>query len=97
MYVCVPVQLRQRVALCQGQLILLPLKVKDLIPVKFTPIADRDTKTATIVKQVSQEREGERERELGNSIPCAVLKPTYVCVCVSTNAMICFCGDVMMI
>ena len=52
---------RQRVALYRGQLTLLPLKVKDLIPVKFTPIADRDTKTATIVKQVSQEREGERE------------------------------------
>ena len=35
---------------------------------KFTPIADRDTKTATIVKQVRErigrEREGgERERE----------------------------------
>ena len=54
---------QQRVALCRGQLTLLPLKVNDLIPVKFTPIADRDTKTATIVKQVSQEREGERERE----------------------------------
>ena len=52
---------RQRVALCRGQLTLLPLKVKDLIPVKFTPIADRDTKTATIVKQVSQERGRERE------------------------------------
>jgi len=28
------------------------LRVKDLLPVKFTPIADRDTKTALIVKQV---------------------------------------------
>ena len=37
-----------------------PLKVKDLIAVKFTPIADGDTKTATIVKQV-RERIG-RER-----------------------------------
>ena len=41
-----------------------------MIAVKFTPIADRDAKTATIVKQVSQrergegeERERERERE----------------------------------
>ena len=53
-----------------------PLKVKDLITVKFTPIADRDTKTATIVKQVRErggrerKREGERgggkwEREMG--------------------------------
>ena len=40
-----------------------PLKVKDLIAVKFTPIADRDTKTATIVKQV-RERIG-RERGTG--------------------------------
>ena len=41
-----------------------PLKVKDLIAVKFTPIADRDTKTATIVKQV-RERIGGSGRERG--------------------------------
>ena len=34
-----------------------------MIAVKFTPIADRDAKTATIVKQVSQRERGERERE----------------------------------
>ena len=29
-----------------------PLKLKDLIPVKFTPIADRDKKTSVIAKKV---------------------------------------------
>jgi len=29
-----------------------PLKLKDLIPVKFTPIADRDKKTSLIAKEV---------------------------------------------
>ena len=40
-----------------------------MIAVKFTPIADRDTKTATIVKQVREsigrKRGREREGEVG--------------------------------
>ena len=52
-----------------------PIKMKDLIPVKFT----RADKTKSL--------ESTRERykcpisadTLGNNIPCALLKPTSVC------------------
>jgi nitric oxide synthase-interacting protein len=49
-----------------------PLRYKDLIPIKFTPINDRDnrsviTKDARFVCAVSND-------VLGNSVPCVVLK-----------------------
>ena len=45
------------------------------MPVKFTLIADRDTKTAVIVKEARYMCAVTRDT-LGNSIPCAVLKPS---------------------
>lgn len=51
------------------------LRVKDLIPVKFTPVLDRDHKTAAIVKQARYMCPVTRDL-LGNSVPCAVLRPT---------------------
>nr|CAB3264408.1 nitric oxide synthase-interacting protein [Phallusia mammillata] len=52
-----------------------PIKMKDLIPVKFTPIADRDKKTSVIAKQ-SRWMCAVTHDTLGNFVPCAVLKPT---------------------
>lgn len=50
------------------------LKLKDLIPVKFTPINDRDSK-ALIVKDARYVCAVTND-VLGNSVPCAVLKPS---------------------
>ncbi|CAK8689310.1 unnamed protein product [Clavelina lepadiformis] len=52
-----------------------PLKLKDLIPVKFTPIADRDKKTSVIAKK-DRWMCAVTHDTLGNFIPCAVLRPT---------------------
>jgi len=52
-----------------------PLKMKDLIPVKFTPIADRDTKTSVIAKK-NRWMCAVTHDTLRNSVPCAVLRPT---------------------
>ena len=49
--------------------------MQDLIPVKFTPIADRDKKTAVIVKETRYMCPVTRDT-LGNSVPCAVLRST---------------------
>ena len=51
--------------------------MQDLIAVKFTPIADRDDKTNPIVK-ASRYMCAVTRDVLGNSVPCAVLRPTYV-------------------
>ncbi|XP_019631956.1 PREDICTED: nitric oxide synthase-interacting protein-like [Branchiostoma belcheri] len=52
-----------------------PLKMKDLIPVVFKPVNDRDNKTSLIVKQVRYVCAVTGDA-LGNSVPCAVLKPS---------------------
>uniref|UniRef100_H2YSP6 Nitric oxide synthase-interacting protein n=1 Tax=Ciona savignyi TaxID=51511 RepID=H2YSP6_CIOSA len=52
-----------------------PIKMKDLITVKFTPIADRDKKTSVISKKARWMCAVTHDT-LGNSVPCAVLKPT---------------------
>ena len=49
-----------------------------MITVKFTPIADRDTKTATIIKQVRERgggggREGGRGREIKREIATYIM------------------------
>nr|CCU09388.1 nitric oxide synthase-interacting protein [Suberites domuncula] len=71
------------------------LRVKDLVPVKFTPIADRDKKTSTIFKQARYMCPVTHD-VLGNSIPCAVLRPsgevvTMECVekLIRTSDMMC--------
>lgn len=52
-----------------------PLKAKDLIDVKFTEVKDPDDKKALIVKQ-SRYMCAVTHDVLGNSVPCAVLRPT---------------------
>ncbi|KAL5007289.1 hypothetical protein ScPMuIL_016095 [Solemya velum] len=49
------------------------LKLKDMIPVKFTLINDRDNKTSLIAKQARYVCAVTND-VLGNSVPCAVLK-----------------------
>ncbi|KAH9494765.1 hypothetical protein Btru_020519 [Bulinus truncatus] len=51
------------------------LKFKDLIPVKFTPINDRDEKTSLISK-TNRYVCAVTNDILGNSVPCAVLRPS---------------------
>ncbi|XP_064400832.1 nitric oxide synthase-interacting protein-like [Halichondria panicea] len=51
------------------------LRVKDLISINFTPIADRDSKTSLIVKKARYMCPVTYDA-LGNSVPCAVLKTT---------------------
>lgn len=55
-----------------------PIKLKDLIDVNFTPIKDRDTKTALINKQARYVCAVTND-VLGNSVPVAVLR-TSGCV-----------------
>ena len=50
------------------------LKVKDLIAVKFTPVPD-DDKRSIITKEVRYKCPVTHDL-LGNSVPCAVLKPS---------------------
>lgn len=50
-----------------------PLKMKDLINVKFTPIKDGDTKTALISKHDRYVCAVTND-VLGNSVPCCVLR-----------------------
>ncbi|XP_063400735.1 nitric oxide synthase-interacting protein-like [Mytilus trossulus] len=50
-----------------------PIKLKDFIDVKFTPINDRDSKTALISKEARYVCAVTND-VLGNSVPCAVLK-----------------------
>jgi len=45
-----------------------PIKLKDLIDVKFTPINDRDSKTALISKQVTTETGNIRKIEVAIQI-----------------------------
>ncbi|XP_021377616.1 nitric oxide synthase-interacting protein-like [Mizuhopecten yessoensis] len=52
-----------------------PLRLKDLITVNFTDIMDRDSKTALITKQARYVCAVTND-VLGNSIPCAVLRPS---------------------
>ncbi|XP_078485570.1 nitric oxide synthase-interacting protein [Ciona intestinalis] len=52
-----------------------PIKMKDLIPVKFTPIADRDKKTSMISKK-DRWMCAVTHDTLGNSVPSAVLRST---------------------
>ncbi|XP_005109012.1 nitric oxide synthase-interacting protein [Aplysia californica] len=57
------------------------LKFKDLIPVKFTPINDRDAKTSVISK-TNRYVCAVTNDVLGNSVPCAVLRPSGAVVTV---------------
>lgn len=52
-----------------------PLRLKDLVTVNFTDINDRDSKTALITKQARYVCAVTND-VLGNSIPCAVLRPS---------------------
>lgn len=52
------------------------LKMKDLIPVKFTEVKDPDDKKSLIVKQARYMCPITHDI-LSNSIPCAVIKTTY--------------------
>jgi len=52
-----------------------PIKFKDLIPVKFTPINDRDDKTSVISK-TNRYVCAVTNDVLGNSVPMAVLRPS---------------------
>ena len=56
-----------------------PLKMKDLIDVKFTEIKDPSDKRSTIVKDARYMCPVTRDT-LGNSLPCAVIRTTYVCI-----------------
>ena len=51
-----------------------PLKIKDLIPVKFTPIDDGDDRP--MVAKAERYKCAVTHDTLGNSVPCAVLKNT---------------------
>jgi nitric oxide synthase-interacting protein len=71
------------------------LRVKDLVPVKFTAIADRDSKTAAIVKQTRYMCPVTRD-VLSNSVGCVLLRPsgdvvTQECVdkLIRTSNMLC--------
>lgn len=50
-----------------------PLKMKDLIPVKFTKVNDPDDKRSLIVKQARYMCPITHD-VLSNSVPCAVIK-----------------------
>lgn len=52
-----------------------PLKIKDLIPVKFTEVKDPDDKKSLIVKQARYMCPITHDI-LGNSVPCAVIRTT---------------------
>lgn len=52
-----------------------PLKAKDLIPVKFTPVKDASDKKSLIAKE-NRYMCAITHDILSNSVPCAVLKPT---------------------
>ena len=52
-----------------------PLKMKDLIPIKFTVVQDPDDKRSLIVKQARYMCPITHD-VLGNSVPCAVIKTT---------------------
>lgn len=53
-----------------------PLKIKDLISVKFTEVKDPDDKKSLIVKQARYMCPITHDI-LSNSVPCAVIKTTY--------------------
>jgi len=52
-----------------------PIKFKDLVPVKFTPVADRNTTTSVIAKKARWQCAVTHD-VLHNSTSCAVLKTT---------------------
>jgi len=52
-----------------------PLKAKDLIDIKFTPVKDPDDKKTLIVKQ-NRYMCPVTHDILSNSVPCAVIKTT---------------------
>ncbi|UYV62203.1 NOSIP [Cordylochernes scorpioides] len=56
-----------------------PLKAKDLLPVKFTEIKDPDDKKSLITRE-NRYKCAVTHDALGNSVPCAVLKPNGVVV-----------------
>lgn len=53
-----------------------PLKIKDLIPVKFTEVKDPDDKKSFIVKQARYMCPITHDI-LSNSVPCAIIRTTY--------------------
>lgn len=58
---------------------LLLFLLQDLVSVKFTPVADTDSKTASIVKETRYMCPVTRD-VLSNSVPCVLLRPRYMCV-----------------
>ena len=52
-----------------------PLKMKDLVPVKFTEIKDPNDKTSLIAKEARYMCPVTRDT-LGNSVPAAVIRTT---------------------
>lgn len=54
-----------------------PLKIKDLIHIKFTEVMDPDDKKSLIVKQARYMCPITHDI-LSNSVPCAIIKTTYV-------------------
>lgn len=56
-----------------------PLRIKDLIDIKFTPLKDGDSKKSLIVKEARYMCPITHD-VLSNAVPCAVLTPTYVMI-----------------
>lgn len=63
-----------------------PLKVKDLMPVKFTPIADGDDKTKSIAKKVRYMCPITHDA-LTNTTRCAFLKTSLVSFAFAINRL----------
>lgn len=53
-----------------------PLKLKDLIDVKFTPLENKSDKKSTLITKENRYMCPVTHDVLSNSVPCAVLKPT---------------------
>ena len=64
----------------------LPL-FQDLIPVKFTPVADGDSKAAAIVKEARYMCPVTRDT-LSNSVPSVLLRPRYTSYTLKTQVEI---------
>lgn len=56
-----------------------PIKAKDLIDVKFTLVNDANDKKSLILKE-NRYMCAVTHDILSNSVPCAVLRPTYACL-----------------
>ena len=54
-----------------------PLKMKDLIPVRFTPLGDDKEAKKALIAQERRYKCPVTHDVLANSVPCVVIKPTY--------------------